>query len=292
MTHLHASTIPARPCTLLAGVRIERGTRDDWLALAPLHYRSHHAGAVTDIFRVVYRQVPRPPAPASLRSRRDSPQSSVLVGVIVYSRAPLSLGARDRATGGRYRTGGMGRTAAGHLVNRELRIISRVVITPNWRGLGLAARLVAETLPQVGTPYVEAMAAMGLMHPMFVRAGMTAYPQPPSPQGQRLAAALEAAGLDRTDRRSADSLGRAVDSLPPPARTLATREIERWSRSYLGSKNHRTNRPDMSRMLELVAKHLDSMPVYYLWRRGTQGACTHRLPKRQQLQPQITQTKE
>ena len=42
-----------RRCTLLAGVRIERGTRDDWLALAPLHYRSHHAGAVTDI-RITY----------------------------------------------------------------------------------------------------------------------------------------------------------------------------------------------------------------------------------------------
>ena len=43
-----------RPCSLLAGIRIERGTRQDWLALAPLHYRSHHAGAVTDIFKTVW----------------------------------------------------------------------------------------------------------------------------------------------------------------------------------------------------------------------------------------------
>ena len=44
----------SRPCTLLRGIRIERGERADWLALAPLHYRSHHAGAVTDVFRVVH----------------------------------------------------------------------------------------------------------------------------------------------------------------------------------------------------------------------------------------------
>ena len=45
---------PQSRCSLLRGIRIERGTRQDWLALAPLHYRSHHAGAVTDIFKAVW----------------------------------------------------------------------------------------------------------------------------------------------------------------------------------------------------------------------------------------------
>ena len=303
MTDCNVRAGLVRQCSLMAGVRIERGTHDDWLALAPLHYRSHRAGAVTDVFRAIYtysagerivpceigtrnaeRGTPEKETADSdgaaigedavsagvPRSAFRLPRSSVLVGVIVYSRSPLSLGARDRATGGRYRTGGMGRVAAGYLVNRELRIISRVVIAPNWRGLGLASRLVAETMPHVGTVYVEAMAAMGEMHPMFVRAGMTAYAQAPSPQGQRLAAALEAAGLERTDRRSADALGRAVGALDRPARDMAMREIERWARSYLGAKNHRTNRPDRRRMMELVARHLDARPVYYLWRRPTE----------------------
>jgi GNAT superfamily N-acetyltransferase len=275
MSSTHA-TSRLRPCSLLAGIAIERGMRDDWLALAPLHYRSHHAGAVTDIFRIMYRHTRAQTSPLHGRRTEHTPPAdppavpgasrSLLVGVIVYSRAALSLGARDRATGGRYRTGGMGRVAAGYLVNRELRVISRVVIAPNWRGLGLASRLVAETMPQVAAPYVEAMAAMGEMHPMFVRAGMTAYPQPTPPQGQRLVAALDAAGLGRADRRSADVLGRAIDALDPPSRALAMREIERWARSYLGAKNHRVNRPDRRRVLELVARHLDARPVYYLWR--------------------------
>jgi hypothetical protein len=200
-----------------------------------------------------------PRAASAARRRR-------LIGVIVYSRSPLSLAARNRATGGRYRAAGMGRAAAGHLINRELRIISRVVLTPNWRGLGLASRLVAETLPQVGTPYVEALAAMGRMHPMFERAGMTAYRRPPAPQAERLRAALEAAGIGRADRRSGESLGRAIDALAGPARRLAEAELARWARSYLGAKNHRTAACGRRRMCDLAARHLDSAPVYYLWR--------------------------
>jgi len=272
---------PAKPCTLLAGVRIERGTRADWLALAPFHYRSHEAGAVTGIFRMVYEGQGAtracPPCVHGGLNIHAGPNinggpgtharlSGRLVGVIVYSRSPLSLGARDRATGGRYRTAGMGRTAAGYLVNRELRIISRVVLAPNWRGLGLASRLVAETLPLAGTPYVEALAAMGEMHPMFQRAGMTAYPQRPAPQGERLRAALETAGIDRAARRRGADFGRAIDALPAGPRRLVGQEVERWARSYLGAKNHRACRLDRERVLDLAARHLDSAPAYYLWR--------------------------
>ena len=282
-----------RTCSLLRGIRVERATRDDWLALAPLHYRSHHAGAITDVFRMVYQKCGVPSAECGVKGLRIADcelriygkngsgtqalrDSGTLIGVTVYSRSPLSLSARDRATGGRYGTAGLGRVAIAHLINEELRIISRVVIAPNWRGLGLAARLVAETMPQVGTPYIEALAAMGQMHPLFVRAGMTAYPQPPAEEGERLRAALEAAGISRTDRRSAGALERILAALAPDARDLAERELARWARSYLAAKNHKTNRPDRRRILELAARHLDSSPVYYLWRRpqlGTVAEC-------------------
>jgi len=281
---------PARACTLLARIRIEPGTTADWHALAPLHYRSHHAGAVTNVFRLVYAPGTATAAGAKRQYRaasvsermplpdgRGSETATVVgrsvsaaatrIGVIVYARPALSLAARDRATGGRYRSAGLGRTSMAVLLNREVRVISRVVLAPNWRGLGLAVRLVAETLPLVGTPYVEALAAMGHVHPFFERAGMTAYPVPSSPAGRRLTAALEAAGLDRSHRRSAAALEAALAALAGPARRLAESEIDLWARSYLGAKNHRCNRPDRGRRLALVARHLDACPVYYLWRR-------------------------
>ena len=250
------TTGAAETCSLLGGIRVERGTVADWHRLAPLHYRSHHAGAVTDVFRMVYRDPGGGPGAGS--------GEGVRVGVIVYSRSPLSLAARNRATRGRYRT--WGRSALGRLVHRELRIISRVVIVPNWRGLGLARRLVAETVRQVGTPYVEALAAMGRVHPFFERAGMTAYAPGPAPQGARLRSALESVGIDRLARRSAGRLGEALEALGPSARRLAEGEIRRWARSYLAAKNHKSNAPARGRLLELVARHLDSTPVYYLWR--------------------------
>ena len=290
----------ARRCTLLAGIRIERGAREDWDRLAPLHYRSHHAGAVSDIFRMVHKPTrnalrePQGPeqgrraergtrnerrvsvrsAECGVRSERINGENGAgretLVGVIVYSRSPLSLAARNRATGGRYRVGR--NLAAGRLVNEELRIVSRVVITPNWRGLGLASRLVAETLPRVGTPYVEALAAMGRVHPFFEQAGMTAYASPAPAGSERLRSAFEAVGLGRSARRSAEALEAALKSLGPAARRLAEREIERWARSYLAAKNHRSHRPERRRTLDLVVRHLDSTPVYYLWRaKGVRG---------------------
>lgn len=244
-----------RRCTLLDGVRTERGTRQDWPAMAPLHYRGHRPTAMTDVFRMVYA--------SEVRRVR-------LVGVIVYCRAPLVLAARNRATGGRYRLGRCGRLSTAALINRELRTISRVVIAPNWRGLGLAGRLVRETLPRVGTPYVEALAAMGRVHPFFERAGMTAYPYRPAPEAERLRAALEAAGIDDVAARRADALAAAVDRLAPALRSQVEAEVARWARSYLGAKNRRTHRPSRTRMLNLVARHLRAEPVYYLWRRPSQ----------------------
>ena len=274
-----------RACSLLAGLRIERGTIQDWRRLAPLHYRGHHPGAVTDVFRMVYdlskgepgRGASRAPSSGAANppggrtgprlNEPDRPCGTLLVGVIVYARSPLGLAARNRATAGRYRLGRLGRVALGPLVNRELRIISRVVIAPNWRGLGLASRLVAETLGQVGTPYVEALAAMGQVHPFFEQAGMTPYPGRTPPEAERLRACLDAAGIAESDRGSPGRLWRALGALRAPARRLVEAELARWARSYLGAKNHRTNAPDPGRTAELAARHLGSAPTYYLWRR-------------------------
>ncbi len=243
-----------RACTLHAGVRVERGTPADWRRLAPLHYRGHRPGAVTDVFRMVHRE----PGAAG---------AATLVGVIVYARSPLSLAARNRATGGRYRLGRCGRVALGVLVNRELRMVARVVVAPNWRGLGLASRLVRETLPKVGTPYVEALAAMGRVHPFFARAGMTAYPPPPAPKAERLAAALEAAVVPAGARQSGPALAAALGALPPALAAQMDRELARWARSYLGAKNHRTPALPRDAAAALAARHLGAAPVYYLWRR-------------------------
>ena len=57
-------------------------------------------------------------------------------------------------------------------LNKQLSIISRVVIHPKYRTIGLGAKLISETLPLAGTPYVELIAVMAKYSPFAEKAGM------------------------------------------------------------------------------------------------------------------------
>lgn len=57
-------------------------------------------------------------------------------------------------------------------LNKKLSIINRVVIHPKYRTIGLGAKLIRETLPVAGTPYVEMIAVMAKYSPFAEKAGM------------------------------------------------------------------------------------------------------------------------
>jgi ABC-type ATPase with predicted acetyltransferase domain len=57
-------------------------------------------------------------------------------------------------------------------MNRQLSTINRVVIHPKYRTVGLGARLIRETLPLAGTPFVELIAVMPKYSPFAEKAGM------------------------------------------------------------------------------------------------------------------------
>jgi GNAT superfamily N-acetyltransferase len=63
-------------------------------------------------------------------------------------------------------------------LNANVRTISRVVVHPQFRGVGLAARLVRHVCAQCSTRWVEAFALMGRVHPFFENGGMTPIPHP------------------------------------------------------------------------------------------------------------------
>jgi tRNA(Met) C34 N-acetyltransferase TmcA len=58
------------------------------------------------------------------------------------------------------------------LLQSEVSAVSRVVIHPKYRSIGLGAKLVAETLSQAETSYVETTAVMAKYNPFFEKAGM------------------------------------------------------------------------------------------------------------------------
>jgi GNAT superfamily N-acetyltransferase len=69
--------------------------------------------------------------------------------------------------------------------NRQVRTISRVIVHPQFRSLGLATRLVRCICAQCDTRYVEAMAVMGRAHPLFERGGMRRVDPPRAPKDSR-----------------------------------------------------------------------------------------------------------
>lgn len=57
-------------------------------------------------------------------------------------------------------------------LQHDISIISRIVIHPKYRSIGLGEKLVRDTLLFAGTPCVEAVAVMAKYNPFFEKAGM------------------------------------------------------------------------------------------------------------------------
>ncbi len=76
----------------------------------------------------------------------------------------------------RHRTFGLGAMSYGQRLrwaNANLRTISRVVVHPQFRSLGLTRPLIEAICARCTTPLIESTARMGRAHPMFERAGFT-----------------------------------------------------------------------------------------------------------------------
>jgi hypothetical protein len=82
-------------------------------------------------------------------------------------------------------------------LNEKLSVISRVVVHPKYRTIGLGSKLVKETLPLVGTPYVEMPAVMAKYNPFAEKAGMQKVAeQPPPKEALKIAETLQHLGFN------------------------------------------------------------------------------------------------
>ncbi len=173
--------LPGRPRDSIA-TRIEPGTRQDLAALAHHHYRAGNPATITLI----------------LRATRTAPDGTQhLAGVLTVSMPVLNAIWRPLAWPECFNT--TNRRANAHAVNTQLRCISRVIVSPSSRGLGIATALVRAYLADPQTPHTEAIAAMGACCPFFRTAGMAEYHLPRAPHDARLHDALEHAALTPTD---------------------------------------------------------------------------------------------
>ena len=96
-----------------------------------------------------------------------------------------------------------GDLAKARLINEEIVRISRVIIHPKFRGIGLGAFLVRETLPKVNAK-VEVLAVMAKYNPFFEKAGMVRvnYRRDETSIEKKIRGFLEAHNFDLTLRGS------------------------------------------------------------------------------------------
>jgi GNAT superfamily N-acetyltransferase len=228
------------PCTISQHLSIRAGTTGDYAALKGFHYREGHPGAITRVFAAWYED-----AGAVLPQNR-----SILAGVLVESLPALGCALRSAALPRMFAM--KDRRMAAAKLNRDMRTISRVIVHPMFRSTGLAVGLVRHVLQHAQTPYIEALAAMGRVHPFFERAGMTPFDRPPLPEAVRFAAALQ-----REQMAPLHLVDAEARELPP----FLQKELRRFSGLGAGASREEH--------LARARRRLLSQPVYYLWRSPT-----------------------
>lgn len=236
-----------RRCSIYQSLRIVPGCLDDYKQLARYHYRDHRPGPCSAIF--------------ALKSDGTLPGllCRTAVGVIVYSMARPVLEMRNVATGSVF--AGLDRSTQLALINRNVRRISRVIIEPRFRGLGLAARLVRDTMPELNVPIIEAVAVMGLVNPFLEKAGMKAYEPRPSAAAVQLIEALSVLGIENTQLVDPQKVQRKLEQLSP----AETEFLECHVQGFLKSHGRRRDMLPGLERTRYILTHLTARPTYYIW---------------------------
>ena len=245
-----------RNCSVCKKLEIVPGTVADYQALAHYHYRDSHLGPFKAIFAL------------KLCGTRT-------VGVIVYTMPIPGLELRNIATDNLFV--GFDRSTQLALINKNIRCISRVIIEPRFRSLGLASRLVRETMPKMNTPIIEAMAVMGIVNPFFERAGMKAYTAKMPVRCAQLIEAFSTVGIEKKELIDPQEVQRNLERLavvaattdnPSPCRRRLNRQaefIEHQIKRFLQSYGKRRNMPAGLERTRYILSKLTERPVYYIW---------------------------
>lgn len=236
---------------------VEAGTIADYHALAHWHYRGGRPATVARVLRAIW----RPPG-----------RGGLLAGVLVVSMPTLN---------GRWRRpvpGESKREAARRLncPRRGVRCISRVIVDPRFRGLGVATVLVRAYLRRPLTPSTEAVAAMGPYSGFFVRAGMRAVALPPSRRDAALRAALRRAGVRAWRLTDAAAVARVA------VRSADLRgALHRWwraSRATRGAgggagrdRGARRRTPPLRRIIERAAQTVATQTMAFTAHKHSRG---------------------
>ena len=234
-----------KQCSVCKKVQIVPGCLDDYMQLSHYHYRHCRPGPFEKIF--------------ILRNEATGPARGKNIGVIVYSMPSPRLELRGAATDNFF--SGFDRNTQLELINRNIRCISRVIIAPRFRGLGLAKRLVQQTMPKMNVPIIEAMAVMGQVNPFLEKAGMMPYASKLPKRFEQLIEALGMIGIEDKDLIDPEKVQEKLTQLTRAEAEFIEREIKRFLKGY-GRRRNMHPGPERTKY---ILSRLNARPVYYIW---------------------------
>jgi len=235
-----------RSCSITNKVQIVPGCLDDYKQLAHYHYRDNRLTAYAAVFALRLLS-------GILRIGDET------IGVIVYSMPSPGLELRNIATDNLF--AGFDRATQLALINKNIRCISRVIIEPRFRSLGLASRLVRETMPKTNVPIIEAMAVMGLVNPFLERAGMKAFIAKMPARCVQLTEAFSMVGIEKEQLVDPKKIQRKLEQLQPSEAEFIEFQIQNFLQSY----GKRRNMPPGAERTRYILSKLTFRPVYYIW---------------------------
>lgn len=248
---------PPTPASAPPRCTISTGTMDDYLALAPLHYRAALPAMVVRI----------------LAARAGD----TLAGVLVVSMPTLNGAWRRRAWPGEFTTGDKHEDA--RRLNdplRGVRCVSRVIIEPRFRAAGLATRLVRAYLTDPLTQRTEAIAAMGKASSFFERAGMRRVELGVNHWDARLLDLLEQHGLRWWELASPRrAYAKAHRRIGP---RLLERELKHWAKASRASRTGLRGTFDRMECFRRACARLTARPAAFVVDSRHQPPLTHTTP--------------
>lgn len=237
-----------KPCTVTRDIRLEKAVNGDYKWLYDYHYRAASPGPLAGVW--------------VLRSGKNRMEDggNMPIGVIVYGMPSANLAARTLFAPALASPPGRPAERLATL-NRRLRTIRRVIIDPRYRGLGLAARLVRQTLPLVGAEWVEAYTVMGHVSGFFEKAGMQVFCPPPRPEAVALQKRLLELGIAENLWWDSRAVFRRLEKIDADSKP----ELQRRIAAFLKPHKNRRDMPWGPDLVRFLLSRLAARPVYCLW---------------------------
>lgn len=241
-----------KPFSLVKDMKIEEATKRDYEQLERFHYLGGYPAYVKLRYKLTYKDK--------------------VIGVILYTTPFLENSMRTKALP-EYR--GIPSKERAERINRDILRLSRIIIHPKFRGVGLAVSLVADSMKLTGFKVIETLAAMSKYNPFFEKAGMTRVGVVPFNKEQRLVhGTIEALGGDPILLRNPKNRREFVDSLDDRKKetlikALMTNVISLFHQGRHGQTERIVRELAVGGLESLLENLLSTERVYLYWKRDS-----------------------